>query len=173
MQMSFSTASTVSTRLLTASEPDSFARQNGDRRQQTRRRAQVAAIAAKIRSLPLIEYKSRRDLELMPLKDLVDYRNETRKKGYRAINTSTGKRQSDLLQSKEDVINDICGGTVGEHANDDNDDEEGDLCSICFAAYETNDLLRVLPRCGHVFHAECGDLWFVREQTCPLCKTHI
>lgn len=129
--------------------------------QDARRRGQTAATAAKIRSLPLVEYKTRHDLEKMPLKALVDYRNETRQKGYRAINTSTGRRKSDLLQSRDDVIREL----VGDEADDD-------VCSICFAQYSSSDLLRVVP-CGHVFHAECGDLWFVRKATCPLCKAPI
>jgi hypothetical protein len=136
-------------------------------RQQTRRREQAAAIAARIRKLPLIEFRSRKDLERMSLKELVAYRNEARDKRYKAITTSSGRKQSDLLQSKEDVINDI----VGRAASEDGEDE--DLCSICYAQYQSNDVLRVLPKCGHVFHAECGDLWFVRNQTCPLCKSEL
>lgn len=128
---------------------------------QDARRGPTAATAAKIRSLPLVEYKTRYDLEKMPLKALVDYRNETRQKGYRAINTSTGRKKSDLLQSRDDVIKELVG-----------DESEDDVCSICFAQYESSDLLRVVP-CGHVFHAECGDLWFVRKATCPLCKAPI
>ena len=140
---------------------------NEQRRPGTRR-DDAAAVAAKIRKLPLMEYKSRRDLEHMSIKELVAYRNEARKKGYKAIHMSTDggrvvdkKEKADLLQSREDAINEIA-GLPG-------DEEEDDICSICFAQYESNDILRVL-RCGHVFHADCGDLWFVRNQTCPLCK---
>ncbi len=120
-------------------------------------------IAAQIRKLPLIEFRARTDLEKLSLRDLVAYRNEARDKGYKAITTSSGKRKSEILQSREEVIQEIVG-----HA----DDGEGeDVCSICFAQYESNDILRILPACGHVFHAECGDRWFLRNPLCPLCKT--
>ena len=146
----------------------------GNGHPQTRRnRNSAAAIAAKIRNLPLIEYRSRRDLEQMPLKELVAYRNEARKKGYKAITTSSGKRQAEILQSREEVIQDIVGRAPdGQDAGADGEDTD-EMCSICFAQYESNDILRILPKCGHVFHAECGDLWFVRNQSCPLCKADI
>jgi hypothetical protein len=122
----------------------------------------ATTIAGKIRKLPLIEYKSGEDLRKMNLKDLVQYRKETKRKGYKQTYGTLTEAKTSLLESREEVIRDILG-----HEGD-----EEDVCSICFAQYESNDILRVLP-CGHVFHADCGDLWFVRNQSCPLCKASL
>ena len=143
--------------------------QNHETQARPRPTRSSAAIAAQIRKLPLIEYQTRADLEKLSLKDLVAYRNEARAKGYKAITTSSGKRKSEILQSRAEVIREIVGRAGGGEDGEDGEDE----CSICFAQYESNDILRILPKCGHVFHAECGDLWFVRNPRCPLCKSSI
>lgn len=43
-------------------------------------------------------------------------------------------------------------------------------CSICLMDYVESDLLRVLPHCGHFFHAKCVDPWFTMRLTCPICR---
>ncbi|KAF8684797.1 hypothetical protein HU200_044220 [Digitaria exilis] len=47
-----------------------------------------------------------------------------------------------------------------------------DVCAICLSEYAGGDeLVRVVPACGHFFHAECGvDAWLRARQTCPLCR---
>ncbi|KAK7345213.1 hypothetical protein VNO77_15793 [Canavalia gladiata] len=44
-------------------------------------------------------------------------------------------------------------------------------CSICLGDYKSNDLLRVLPDCEHLFHLKCIDPWLRLHPTCPLCRT--
>ncbi|PKU60453.1 RING-H2 finger protein ATL70-like [Dendrobium catenatum] len=47
-------------------------------------------------------------------------------------------------------------------------------CPICFFDYEEqgdDNALRLLPECGHLFHAACVDPWLRRRQTCPLCRS--
>jgi len=130
---------------------------------QTQTSRSSTAIAAEIRKLPLIEYHTRSDLEKLSLKELVAYRNEARDKGYKAITTSRGKKKSEILQSREEVVQEMAGLVDGSDGED--------VCSICFAQYESNDILRILPKCGHVFHAECVDRWFLRGRpSCPMCK---
>jgi len=46
-------------------------------------------------------------------------------------------------------------------------------CSICLSAVEEGDSLRRLPACGHHFHQACIDLWLLRQNKCPLCKTDV
>ncbi|EPS63693.1 hypothetical protein M569_11092, partial [Genlisea aurea] len=46
----------------------------------------------------------------------------------------------------------------------------GGGCAICLADYEESDALRLLPECGHVFHAECVDPWLLIHATCPVCR---
>ncbi|CAL4943417.1 unnamed protein product [Urochloa decumbens] len=53
------------------------------------------------------------------------------------------------------------GGTVGKS------------CAICLSDYAAagDELVRVLPACGHFFHAECGiDGWLRKGGTCPVCR---
>ncbi|CDW75793.1 nep1-interacting protein 2-like [Stylonychia lemnae] len=49
-------------------------------------------------------------------------------------------------------------------------------CSICFDDYETNNIIRKISRCGHLFHNVCLENWVaknIREPRCPLCNLNI
>lgn len=46
-----------------------------------------------------------------------------------------------------------------------------DICSIC--REETNNKLCRKLKCGHVFHCECIDTWFSKDNTCPYCRFSI
>lgn len=43
-------------------------------------------------------------------------------------------------------------------------------CSICLAEFADGDAMRVLPACGHGFHARCVERWLVARRTCPTCR---
>jgi hypothetical protein len=43
-------------------------------------------------------------------------------------------------------------------------------CAVCISELRDGDTGRILPRCGHRFHAECVDRWFRSHATCPLCR---
>lgn len=43
-------------------------------------------------------------------------------------------------------------------------------CSICLCKLEAEDEARQLP-CKHAFHRACIDLWLLRQDACPLCKS--
>jgi hypothetical protein len=49
---------------------------------------------------------------------------------------------------------------------------KAERCAICLSEYAGGDeLVRVVPACGHFFHAECGvEGWLRARQTCPLCR---
>ncbi|KAJ7519623.1 hypothetical protein O6H91_20G046800 [Diphasiastrum complanatum] len=44
-------------------------------------------------------------------------------------------------------------------------------CSICLSDYKDGELLKMLPDCRHVFHAQCIDSWLRLHATCPMCRT--
>ena len=50
--------------------------------------------------------------------------------------------------------------------------EEAPSCALCLSEYAGGgELVRVVPACGHFFHAECGvDGWLRTHGTCPLCR---
>ncbi|KAL6609906.1 hypothetical protein ACP70R_039875 [Stipagrostis hirtigluma subsp. patula] len=43
-------------------------------------------------------------------------------------------------------------------------------CAICLAEFARGEPVRVLPRCGHGFHARCIDRWLAARPTCPTCR---
>ncbi|EEC75226.1 hypothetical protein OsI_11495 [Oryza sativa Indica Group] len=46
-------------------------------------------------------------------------------------------------------------------------------CAVCIGELRDGDTGRLLPRCGHRFHAECVDKWFRSHATCPLCRAAV
>lgn len=50
----------------------------------------------------------------------------------------------------------------------------GDACSICLCALEDGEDVRMLPACGHHFHAPCVEHWLSSSKaTCPLCGVDV
>lgn len=43
-------------------------------------------------------------------------------------------------------------------------------CTVCLAEYHGEDILRILPYCGHSFHVNCIDIWLQQHSTCPVCR---
>lgn len=53
-----------------------------------------------------------------------------------------------------------------------------DSCAICLTNYNEeeegeNNALKILPGCGHVFHAICVDQWLRQYPTCPICRSPV
>ncbi len=47
----------------------------------------------------------------------------------------------------------------------------GSDCSICLEDYAAKQTLKHLPICGHVFHKACIDVWLVKHNQCPQCRS--
>ncbi|CAA0394681.1 unnamed protein product [Arabidopsis thaliana] len=47
-----------------------------------------------------------------------------------------------------------------------------DCCTVCLSDFVSDDKIRQLPKCGHVFHHRCLDRWIVdcNKITCPICR---
>ncbi|KAL1817331.1 hypothetical protein DCAR_0521760 [Daucus carota subsp. sativus] len=50
---------------------------------------------------------------------------------------------------------------------------EDTQCTVCIAEYQPEDTLRILPFCGHSFHANCIDIWLQQHSTCPVCRVSL
>ncbi|OWM66526.1 hypothetical protein CDL15_Pgr013743 [Punica granatum] len=47
-------------------------------------------------------------------------------------------------------------------------------CAVCLEdIFCDEEKFRVLPECGHGFHAECLDRWLKFRRSCPLCRTMV
>ncbi|KAI4384363.1 hypothetical protein MLD38_002530 [Melastoma candidum] len=50
---------------------------------------------------------------------------------------------------------------------------EHSQCTVCLSEYRHGDMLRILPNCGHSFHATCIDIWLQEHSTCPVCRVSL
>jgi len=50
-----------------------------------------------------------------------------------------------------------------------------DNCSICLNEYTTQDIIRKLKVCNHIYHETCINKWISKfnNDTCPMCRTNI
>lgn len=50
----------------------------------------------------------------------------------------------------------------------------GKECSICLCALESDEDVRLLPSCGHMYHASCIEHWLTASKAnCPLCGAEV
>lgn len=46
-------------------------------------------------------------------------------------------------------------------------------CAVCLNEFEDDEMLRLIPKCDHVFHPECIDAWLQSHVTCPVCRADL
>ncbi|KAL6555252.1 hypothetical protein OROGR_006510 [Orobanche gracilis] len=51
--------------------------------------------------------------------------------------------------------------------------KDGLECAVCLNRFESDEVLRLLPKCKHAFHVECVDIWLEAHSTCPLCRYRV
>ena len=63
---------------------------------------------------------------------------------------------------------------VAAKGGDDDDKPRGGgsvlLCAVCLEDVRAGEMVRQLPACRHLFHADCVDAWLRAHRTCPLCR---
>ncbi|KAJ3694225.1 hypothetical protein LUZ60_009705 [Juncus effusus] len=46
-------------------------------------------------------------------------------------------------------------------------------CAVCLAQVQGGEKVRKLPKCKHLFHVECIDMWLYSHSTCPICRCDV
>jgi hypothetical protein len=49
----------------------------------------------------------------------------------------------------------------------------GGDCAVCFGEFSDWELVRLLPRCTHPFHAPCIDTWLRAHVNCSICRSPV
>ncbi|CAL5087906.1 unnamed protein product [Urochloa decumbens] len=49
----------------------------------------------------------------------------------------------------------------------------GGDCAVCLGEFSDGELVRLLPRCAHPFHASCIDTWLRAHVNCPICRSPV
>ncbi|CAM0951779.1 unnamed protein product [Alopecurus aequalis] len=49
----------------------------------------------------------------------------------------------------------------------------GGDCAVCLGEFNDGELVRLLPRCSHPFHAPCIDTWLRAHVSCPICRSPV
>uniref|UniRef100_A0ACD5XPY7 Uncharacterized protein n=1 Tax=Avena sativa TaxID=4498 RepID=A0ACD5XPY7_AVESA len=51
--------------------------------------------------------------------------------------------------------------------------DEKTECAVCLVEFAHGEAGRLVPGCGHGFHAACIETWFRVRSTCPLCRAAV
>ncbi|KAF3328553.1 hypothetical protein FCM35_KLT05631 [Carex littledalei] len=46
-------------------------------------------------------------------------------------------------------------------------------CAVCISQVQKGDKVRQLPKCKHLFHVDCVDMWLYSHSTCPICRCEV
>ncbi|KAI4307441.1 hypothetical protein L6164_030630 [Bauhinia variegata] len=46
-------------------------------------------------------------------------------------------------------------------------------CAVCLNEFQDDETLRLIPKCNHVFHPDCIDIWLSSHSTCPVCRANL
>ncbi|KAL9271444.1 E3 ubiquitin-protein ligase ATL6-like protein [Drosera capensis] len=46
-------------------------------------------------------------------------------------------------------------------------------CAVCLTEFDDHEIVRMIPKCDHVFHTDCIDAWLAAHTTCPVCRADL
>lgn len=46
-------------------------------------------------------------------------------------------------------------------------------CAVCLTEFDDHEIIRMIPKCDHVFHTDCIDAWLAAHTTCPVCRADL
>ncbi|MCD9558936.1 hypothetical protein HAX54_016636 [Datura stramonium] len=85
------------------------------------------------------------------------------------------------VQTRQEHVGGLAAGTISalpifmfklSSSKNDNYNMESE-CSICLGCYEDEEIVKMMPKCGHGFHSLCLDKWLGNCSTCPLCRSSV
>ncbi|MES1911951.1 MAG: hypothetical protein MHM6MM_004307 [Cercozoa sp. M6MM] len=89
-----------------------------------------------------------------------------------AADQDQGATERSIEQLESRTFGDREGDIATEEDAEDDEEPQGQACSVCLSGFSVGDEVRVLP-CEHEFHAACCDNWLRIRSTCPLCRRDI
>ncbi|CAL4907649.1 unnamed protein product [Urochloa decumbens] len=90
-----------------------------------------------------------------------------------ASSAASSPPASPKARDRREVERAITALPVFVHSSDGGGAAAAAECAICIAEFADGEEGRLLPRCGHRFHARCVDAWFRFHTTCPLCRASV
>ncbi|GLJ39847.1 hypothetical protein SUGI_0814810 [Cryptomeria japonica] len=51
--------------------------------------------------------------------------------------------------------------------------EKRENCCICLEGIDSEESVRILPKCKHYFHGRCIDRWLLCQNKCPVCRAAV
>ena len=88
------------------------------------------------------------------------------------VSRITTNAQEENEENEENIMDILHNNTRLETYVHNDTDTTVNVCSICHANFNHNDIVRRL-RCQHFFHANCIDQWLSHHDNCPICRSHI
>lgn len=84
------------------------------------------------------------------------------------------RRRREDLPAKPPLDDVVSALPVYAYSSADTDGEgKNPECAVCIVELRDGDSARLLPRCGHRFHADCVGAWLRLHDTCPLCRASV
>ena len=73
-----------------------------------------------------------------------------------------------------DIINKLCSKKKDKDIDEYIVDKKifGYECLICLDEFNHGQRVTMI-KCGHIYHKNCLDTWFLKKQTCPLCDEQL
>lgn len=94
-------------------------------------------------------------------------RNVDKKKEKKKMNIKEELKDLDLSDMSD--MSDLSGlSDMSDLSDDENEDENVDVCGICFDAIKNDDC--GVTSCGHIFCYSCLKSWISKKSSCPYCK---
>jgi hypothetical protein len=129
-----------------------------------------------VKNLPTVEYG------ISDLKETIQV--------FRDNNCKQKKDKDECKETKKDEVNEECDLSLTSSSSQDDSEEKDTVgphksfldgayascisCPVCLCDFEHGEEVKLLPKCGHLFHSDCIMPWLTEKKgSCPLCQTDV